>query len=368
MRRAFLALLCPFVGVLCGSVSASLAPAAELTPAQLHSAYELPRSARHQSTVAVIVAYDDSTLEHDLATFSRAYKLPSCSHLHGCLRRVNQQGLSSPLPAPDPSGGNWVAEASTSTQVVHGLCENCRLLVVEASSDAGEDLAAAVDTAVRLGAREVVTTYSLGESSIDGYLARHYDHPGVVITAATGDDGFSYATNVPASYPGVVAVGGTTLRLGHGGRWAGETVWNDSSGATASGCSPFTPAPSWQAPFAKAVGCGTERALADVAAAAAPGVPFYSSSTVEGQKGWFDIEGTSVSSPIIAAVFALAGGVGPHQSAAALLYTRLRHARGAFHDITRGSDGSCSGRPICAARRGYDGPSGVGTPHGLAGF
>ena len=176
--------------------------------------------------------------------------------------------------------------------------------------------------------------------------------------------------SLPAAYPGVVAVGGTNLVLGRGGRWAGETVWNSADGATASGCSPFTAAPAWQVPYAAQLGCGKQRAVADVAAAAGPGAPVYSSTALnpQGQRGWFEVDGTSLSSQIVAGVFALAGGIGRDQSAGAILYANFRHIPGAFHDITRGSDGSCAGKAICTARRGYDGPTGVGTPHGLAGF
>ncbi len=350
-------------------ISFAAEPPGPLTPAALHSAYGLPRTASRAQTVAVIVAYDDPTVERDLQTFSTQFSLPSCSQTTGCLRRVNQRGGASPLPAPDPTGGNWTTEAALGTQTVHGICQNCHLLVVEADSDAKPDLAAAVDTAVRLGAREIATSYIFSESLLDGQYASDYDHPGVVITSASGDAGFSYGTNVPASYPGVVAVGGTTLRVGRAGQWGGESVWKNSDGVSASGCSLFTAPPVWQATYAQQAGCAGKRGVADIAAAAGPGAPLYSSTplTASGEKGWFEADGTSLSSPIIAGAFALAGGIGPGQSAAAILYSHLSTA-GAFHDIATGSTGSCSGEAICQARRGYDGPTGVGTPDGLAGF
>ncbi len=350
-------------------VSFAAEPPGPLTPAALHSAYGLPRTASRAQTVAVIVAYDDPTLGRDLQTFGTQFSLPACTEASGCLRRVNQRGQASPLPPPDPTGGNWTTEAALGTQTVHGICQNCHLLVVEADSEAKADLAAAVDTAVRLGAREIATSYIFSESLLDGQYAPDYDHPGVVITAASGDTGFAFGTNVPASYPGVVAVGGTTLRLGRTGQRAGETVWKSSDGVGASGCSLFTAAPSWQAAYAQQAGCAGKRAVADVAAAAGPGAPLYSSTplTASGEKGWFEADGTSLSSPIIAGTFALAGGIGPGQSAAAILYSHLS-TPGAFHDIATGANGSCSGAAICQVRHGYDGPTGVGTPNGLAGF
>ena len=41
-----------------------------------------------------------------------------------------------------------------------------------------------------------------------------------------------------------------------------------------------------------------------------------------------------------------------------------------FNDITTGSDGTCSPAPayFCTAGPGYDGPTGLGTPHGPTAF
>jgi hypothetical protein len=40
----------------------------------------------------------------------------------------------------------------------------------------------------------------------------------------------------------------------------------------------------------------------------------------------------------------------------------------ALHDVTSGSNGSCSGRYLCTAEVGYDGPTGLGTPNGIGSF
>jgi subtilase family serine protease len=340
-----------------------------LTPATLHSAYELPRTAPNRALVAIVVAYHNPTLGQDLQTFSRRFKLPACTAASGCLRQVNQRGQSKPLPSRDPTGGGWTTEAALSTETLHGVCQNCRLLIVEADSDDRSSLATAVDTAARLGAREISTSYVFTEGLFDPNAAPYYNHPGVVITAASGDGGFSFGTNVPAAYPGVVAVGGTNLRVGRRGQWAGETPWRSADGTTASGCSGFTSAPVWQSPFTAEMGCPGKRVVVDVAAAAGPGAPLFSSTPLnpQGQRGWFEADGTSLSSPIVAGVFALAGGIHSSQSAAAILYAHL-HTRNAFHDIAQGTNGSCGGKPICQAGRGYDGVTGVGTPRGLAGF
>ena len=51
-----------------------------------------------------------------------------------------------------------------------------------------------------------------------------------------------------------------------------------------------------------------------------------------------------------------------------MLYSHAHSDPGAFRDITDGSTQNCTGGAICSARRGYDGPTGLGTPYGLAAF
>ncbi|HEY5431389.1 MAG TPA: hypothetical protein VIK04_19900 [Solirubrobacteraceae bacterium] len=84
---------------------------------------------------------------------------------------------------------------------------------------------------------------------------------------------------------------------------------------------------------------------------------------VQGLDGWAQVGGTSLSSPLIASVYALAGNTGsviegsyPYGHTASLF------------DVTSGSNGSCSGSYLCTAGPGYDGPTGLGTPDGTGGF
>ena len=81
---------------------------------------------------------------------------------------------------------------------------------------------------------------------------------------------------------------------------------------------------------------------------------------------WCDASGTSVSAPIIAGVIGLAGSQGAAEPQ--MLYAHAHSDPGAFRDVRSGATLNCSGQPICAARRGYDGPTGLGTPYGLAAF
>ena len=68
-------------------------------------------------------------------------------------------------------------------------CPGCHILLVEATTNDDTDLGAAVDEAVQLGAKFVSNSYSDAESNFTTGMDAHYNHPGVMIAAATGDNG-----------------------------------------------------------------------------------------------------------------------------------------------------------------------------------
>jgi hypothetical protein len=332
-------------------------------PAQFHAAYELPTSAPSPQTIAIVDAYDAPTIEADLAVYSETYGLPPCTTANGCFRKVNQKGQEGPYPSED----SWALEISLDVEIAHAICQSCAILLVEASSTGLSDLGAAVNRAASMGADEISNSYGTsgefaGETTVD---SAYYDHPGIVITASAGDSG--YGAEFPAASPHLVAVGGTTLTLGPGDSYGGETVWSGSG----SGCSAFEPAQAWQLadPGWALTGCGTDRGIADVAADADPstGASVYDTTKYKGQSGWFQVGGTSLSAPLIAAVYALAGGAASEYPAADL-YTHEADSPASLHDVTSGSNGSCGGTTMCEAAAGYDGPTGVGTPRGVAAF
>src|SRR6266702_2757143 len=75
------------------------------------------------------------------------------------------------------------------------------------------------------------------------------------------------------------------------------------------------------------------------------------------------VGGTSVSAPIVASVYALAGNV------SSLTYASGPYANtSSLNDVTSGSNGSCAGTYLCTAVAGYDGPTGLGTPIGTGAF
>ncbi len=262
-------------------------------PADLLSAYKLPSSSTVGSgqTVAIVDAYDDPNAESDLGTYRSQFGLSACTTANGCFRKVNQTG-GTHYPRGNKS---WAQEISLDLDMVSAICPNCHILLVEATTNSFSNLAAAVDEAAALGANEISNSYGGSEYSNEVTDQSHYNHPGIAITVSSGDSG--YGVQFPAASRYVTAVGGTTLNKASNSRGWSETVWSGAG----SGCSAYITKPTWQTDS----GC-SRRTVADVAADADPntGVSVYDTYH---ETGWLVFGGTSVASPIIASVYALAG-------------------------------------------------------------
>jgi hypothetical protein len=337
-------------------------------PSSLRSAYNLTHDSavrgRHE-TVAIVDAYNDPHAASDLAVYRKHFGLGACTTASRCLRIVNGMGQASPLPR-NAGGNGWATEESLDLDMVSAICPHCKIVLVEAHTDYNSSMGNAENAAARL-ARFVSDSWSGPESKSNDSYNHDFNHPGDAVVAASGDDGYG------ASYPGdlqyVTSVGGTTLRHVKSGtrNWT-ETVWGSSSGGdgTGSGCSAFTAKPSWQR-AAVDIGAGgcRRRTQNDVAAIGNPnpGVAYYDS--YDGF-GWGVVGGTSVATPIISATYALAGTPAANSYPASYLYQHPGH----FHAVTSGANGTCpqASAYLCTARPGYDGPTGLGTPMGVAGF
>ena len=343
-----------------GTPLTSSAPASTAYgPAQFHGAYGLPTTAAQPQWIAIVDAYDDPNIANDLNAYSSYYGLPQCNTSNPCFLKVNQNGRTSSYPSKN---AGWNLETALDVETAHQICQNCKILLVEANSSSLSDLAGAVNTAVYVGAKIVSNSYGGSESSGESTVTA-YDHPGVAITVSSGDSGYG-SFGFPAASPTVVAVGGTTLHLGAGNTYGGETAWSGSG----SGCSKYLSAQSWQLsdPNWSLTGCGSARAVADVAADADPntGAAVYDTVRYQGQSGWWQVGGTSLSSPLVAGVYALAGNASSVSYPASIPYAN----RTSLNDVTSGSSGNCGGGIICTGATGYDGPTGVGTPNTPAGF
>jgi subtilase family serine protease len=327
-----------------------------LGPTQIQSAYKLSGLNAAGRTVAIVDAYDDKSAESDLAVYRSTYGLPACTTANGCFKKVNQNGVQGSYPANDMG---WATEISLDLDAVSAACPTCHILLVEASSNSNANLYTAVDTAARsAGVVAVSNSYGGGESSTETSDDTHFNHPAVAITVSSGDSG--YGVEYPAASRYVTAVGGTTLTAASNARGWSEAAWSGAG----SGCSAYEPKPANQTD----AGC-PRRTVADVSAVADPnsGLGVYDTNCNFLQSllgncfsGWATVGGTSLSSPLVASVYALAGA----NFATAYSYS---HTSSLF-DVTKGSNGSCSGSYLCTAGTGYDGPTGLGTPNGTGAF
>ena len=305
-------------------------------PADLQSAYRLDASKGRGQTVAIVDAYDDPNAESDMAFFRAHFGLPPCTTANGCFRKVNQRGGAA-LPV---ANAGWAEEVSLDLDMVSGVCPRCNILLVEGDTGRATNLGAAVDTAVVLGATEVSNSYGYrGTPAGRMALAVHYDHPGVPITVSSGDNGYaSPANEIPAVFPTVTAVGTSLFRAANA-RGFTETAWAGSGSV----CGLYGVPVRWQI----TPGC-PRRMISDVSAVADPatGVTVYDTYGKH-DHGFEVFGGTSVSSPIIASVYALAGN-GATVNDARRLY---RHTA-SFFDVTSGSNGTCAPQPsyFCNSR------------------
>ena len=364
-------------------------------------------------------------------TFDTEYGLAACTTANGCFKKLNQSGAASPLPTDQGTS----TEIALDVESVHSVCQKCTIDLIEVNNNSFASTEAGVDKAVALGATEISNSYGGADATGPSAAAiAAYNHPGVVITVSTGDDGYygfdswidtlsggpaanPGAPNFPAELATVVSVGGTSLYLNQNGTLQSQTVWNEDGtkahveqsvgapmGASGGGCSRFVTAPAWQQKLKvwPQTACGTKRLAADVSAVADPYTGFDTYNTSDGGTGWQTIGGTSLSSPVIAAMYALAGGSHGIAYPALTLYGHL--GLSSLHDVTAGGTGFCGGEgaaqcgnanqleynstPLgvmdcdfpatgstasagdlaCDAGVGYDGPTGVGTPSGLGAF
>jgi subtilase family serine protease len=334
------------------NVTSCTNPSTGYTPCDLQSAYNVVNStAGANQTVAIVDAFNDPNAESDLAVYRAQFGLPACTTANGCFRKVNQNGVQGSYPA---NNTGWSEEISLDLDMVSAICPSCHILLVEATTNSNANLAAAVDRAVGLGATEVSNSYGGGEARSETTTDSHYNHPGVAITASTGDSGFG--VEYPAASRFVTAIGGTHLVRASNARGWTETAWSGAG----SGCSRFETRPTWQN-ISNITSVCSRRAVADVSAVADPatGVDVYDSFN---EPGWLVFGGTSVSSPIIASFYALAG------NAATVNYGSFPYSHtSSLNDVTSGSTSNC-GTDLCTAGTGWDGPTGLGTPNGTGGF
>lgn len=316
-------------------------------PIDFQKRYALPSGTNGAGQIVAIVdAYDQANAATDLATYRTMFGLGTAN-----FTKYNQLGQKKNYPGTcvGQSGGGWCVEIDLDIEMVSAVCPKCTIYLIEANSNNTTDLVTAEKEAVALGAHIVSNSWGCpGSNSCVPKLA--FKKAGVVFLASAGDSG--YGTQAPAALGSVVSVGGTVLSKS--GSTYSETTWN----GTGSGCAVGVKKPIWQ----HDTGC-TSRTMNDVSA-----VAFDVAEYIKQYGGWVTVGGTSVSSPMIGGVFGLAGNASTRIAGKQFWSQTKRKYRHDLHDITTGSNGSCTIKYLCTAGVGYDGPTGWGTPKGIGAF
>jgi hypothetical protein len=273
-----------------------------LSPAQVTQAYGLNAIGFTTSSgtikgngagevIALIEAYHDPYIQSDLATFDQANDLPRAN-----LIVANQAGsIANP---------GWELEEALDVEWAHAIAPGATILVVEAQSQSRQSMLRAVNAA-RNTPDVVAVSMSWGfyefanEATYNYYFTTPPGHIGITFAAASGDSGPQGGAEWPSVSPTVLAVGGTSLAIDAQGHYLFESAWSGSSG----GYSQYEAEPGYQ----RSVQVTGRRSTPDVAFDGDPntGVAVYLTSYFTGQGSWETVGGTSVGTPIWAAIIAI---------------------------------------------------------------
>ncbi|MGA8097960.1 MAG: S8 family serine peptidase [Candidatus Cybelea sp.] len=320
-------------------------------PSDLQAAYNLPSSTRGSGQlVAIVDAYDNPNVASDLAAYRAHFGLPATN-----FTKYNQDGQTSNYPPSCTGQDNWCIEIDLDVEMVSAICPNCTIDLIESNTNSLRNLDTAEREAVTLGAHIVSNSWGCYSPGCR-WRTHAFESPGVVYLAASGD--IHYGSYEPARLANVISVGGTVLAK-NGSKYK-ENVWAWTSG----GCAKGVPKPSWQ----HDPGCKS-RTANDVAAVAWDVAEY---DTYGSYSGWFTVGGTSIATPILASIYALAGNASS-QDAGKTFWTLTKQQRTKYlHVITEGSNGACHKSYLCTAGTGqystYSGPTGWGTPNGIGAF
>jgi len=362
-----------------GSVKPTNSPdnaSAPYTPSQVQTAYGVNLISFNGivgngagQTIAIVDAYNDPNIVTDTATFNTRFGLPQFNSGGPTFQVLNENGGTTLPMNTNTTVGDWDLEESLDVQWVHSMAPEANVILFESTTANDPDMDQAEVTAAGWPGVSVISNswgegeFS-GENTEDQYFQTPTGHQGVTFLASAGDSGSP--AGYPAYSPYVVSVGGTNLQIQNSGAYISESVWNNNNGwATGGGISTQEALPYYQDNLNGINGASTtNRNVPDVSADADPDSGVYVYDTWnEGQGGgYFQVGGTSLSSPLWAGMIgivnqgrALAGEstLNGYTQTLPMLYSLPSSD---FHDVTTGSNGTYSAAP------GYDLVTGLGTP------
>jgi subtilase family serine protease len=336
------------------------------SPAQIQHYLGLEGDGTGQ-TVAISVPFHDPMARSDVNTFSEEFDLPeTCGSAppgEPCF------DFTQLVPSKPKQKDDWAMVESVDVEWIHAIAPMASIIVSEARTNTLNALDKAIDiAAAQPGVVVIANSWYGGEFSGERHFDSHCALKEAVCVFSSGSAG--HPGGYPAFSPNVVAAGGTTLRLDGQGDVQSETAWSCSNrrdckmhGGSGGGVSEFEPKPAYQ----KGVNPYAFRGTPDVSFDADPatGLAVYDSAGYHGQKGWFQVGGTSVSAAAWAAILVVAdqlrAGVGkePLSGKSFLAQTDLYGIQNGLFDVTSGENGSCK---VCHAEAGYDFVTGLGSP------
>jgi subtilase family serine protease len=400
------------------------------TPSQLEGAYGVKDAlgsgldGRGQ-TVAIVDAFASPTIAQDANQYATTHGQPPVS-----LSQILPPDVSDDpdeIENCDPQG--WYGEESLDVEAVHAMAPGANVLYVGGEDCFDENLIAAVNKIVDGNLAQIVTNSygNFGEDEDAALLQAWNDTfrqavlEGIGVYFSSGDNGDEIenigvrAPDFPASDPLVTAVGGTSLGVGKDDNYLFQTGWGTTTTTLTGGA--WTPAPPGD--FLYGAGGGTSRLFAepdyqkpvvtkrlananhgrgggrvvpDVSLVGDPQTGMlvgqtqtFPDGTVK--YGEYRIGGTSLSSPLMAGVMALADQRAGQRHGFANPALYLRYGTAAYRDVVAPVS------PIAVVRNdfvnavdatdgtttklrtfdqtgtldttpGYDDVTGVGTPNG----
>jgi subtilase family serine protease len=285
-------------------------PVAPLTPAEMVAGYGVNqimfgsvKGTGAGQTIAIVDAFLDPDIVSDAAAFSGQFGLPQFNVTGGPTFQVlNQDGGTSLANVQTQAPGGWDVEESLDVEWAHSMAPQANIVLFEANTNNYDDLLTAEQTAAAMPGVSVVSnswgsSEFDGEQSFDSYFQTPAGHQGVTFFASTGD--WSAPGIYPAYSPNVVAVGGTTLDLNASGTYEAESAWSGTGG----GISVFEQQPGYQAGKVNGLS-STSRTIPDISLDADPQTGVYVLDSYFG--GYLQVGGTSLSSPMMAGLVAVA--------------------------------------------------------------
>lgn len=343
------------------------------TPQQIKGGYGLNGAPYDGSgqRVAIIDAYAAPTIVQDVNQWSINRGLPPMS-ANQFIQVVAPGTFKHPERGlkQDPQG--WYGEETLDVEAVHGMAPGATIVYVGAPNNF-QDLDAALNHVVDFGLAKIVTnSYGFNTELLPpGYISPLEDTllqgaiQGIGIYFSSGDNsdeslvvGYP-TTDWPASSPFVTAVGGTSLAVGAGNNYLFETGWGSITGSwtgtawsptppgpwlygSGGGVSRIFPQPAYQQGVVQAAVFSAQgragRGVPDIAALGDPNTGYLIGETQTFPDGSvkyseYRIGGTSLSSPLMAGIMALADQCAgqPHGFANPLFYSLAGSS--AFTDI-----------------------------------